>query len=286
MAAARPLTKRDIAVLQMVYSYEGATVEQIKARVFRASGNKSAAYRRIKVLRDAGYLTGERIPSLSGIGSGKAFVTTGPAARPILAELLGVPRNELARVRTQSPFIVQHHLAIGDFRISLENACERSPSLVLRDWISERELRRERASSHAAALVPDASFILSCEDEREQTFWLEMDMGTMSSKRLLAKLRGYLTLGGTSIPILFCTLDTARAKQILELALKAGAQLARDPTIIWSAAKSELTPQRILDDRLWSVAGGPTVSILGLTGATPTVSGSTKGTLFFRKEAA
>lgn len=243
------------------------------------------------MLKATNYLIAERVPSLSGVGSGKALLKIGPVAKPVLAELLGCSRSALKRVRRDSALILPHHLAICDVRVSLELACQHSHGVSLGEWMTERELRRERSqlqrpATEGLALVPDASFTLLLNDGREQTFWLEMDMGTMSSKRLLAKMRGYLTLGDTNIPILFCCLVPARAKQLLELAQKAGAQLGTDPTIIWSAAKPALTPERILNDQVWLVAGGPAVSVLELTGMVPSPPSGMKGTLFFRKAAA
>src|SRR4051812_21604274 len=112
------LTNRDIAILQMVYTYSGCTAEHIRRRFFTG---RSPCFTRIAKLVATGYLASRRLPSSSGIGSGKAFLTIGPKAHPVLAEVLGVSLADLTRAsRAMKPQIVDHHAAICHTRLSVE----------------------------------------------------------------------------------------------------------------------------------------------------------------------
>src|SRR5215211_3700381 len=134
----------------MVYFYNGVTIDEIHRRFFpHASHN--AYYRRVRKLVKAQYLQISRAPSLSPIGSPLGLVTLGNKARPMLSEVLGLPRSELARAtRAASPLVIPHRAAIADFRLSLEMAAEArahsrwraaaSERVDLSEWRSEVEL--------------------------------------------------------------------------------------------------------------------------------------------------
>src|SRR5438270_7368979 len=122
MSAARSvLTARDEAIIQMVFSYDGVAIHHIQARFFPTPGARSACYTRIGALVKEGYLTASRIPSQTGLGTGKAFLTAAARSRPLLAKLLNVALPELWRgTRAHAPAIIEHHLAICDTRLSCE----------------------------------------------------------------------------------------------------------------------------------------------------------------------
>ena len=274
----------------MVYAYEGCTIDHVRGRFFpgRDNGSRSASYRRIAFLAEQNYLERVRVPSLTGIGSGKALLKVGPAARPVLAKVLELPSVKLIRVRRDSPVVLPHHLALCDIRTSFEIGCERSAFFVLEEWITERELRSTKALSYKsdegdARFVPDAVFTLKLGDGRTQQFCLEMDMGTMSSKRLRQKLRAYL-LSSLGIPVMFVALERARQASILQLTLAEAIATGSDSTMVWVAQKSALTPEAILDECVWAVAGGPITSIRQLAGLSQPKQTVSVGSLVFRRK--
>src|SRR5262245_39644826 len=97
MDAPLGLTQRDLAIIRLVFDYEGVVAPIIRRRFFPTPGGEKPCYRRLRKLVDHGFLKGYRLPALSGVGSGKRFLTIGPRGRPLLAELLGVPAAELRR---------------------------------------------------------------------------------------------------------------------------------------------------------------------------------------------
>src|SRR5690348_13938339 len=75
------LTHRDLAILTMVHQYDGCVIEQIKRRFWPTFGARSACYDRLARLIAANHLHAQRLPSLTGRGSGKVFLTIGPQGR-------------------------------------------------------------------------------------------------------------------------------------------------------------------------------------------------------------
>lgn len=259
------INQRDVDVMVMVYVFDGVTVDQVRSRFWPTDGARSACYDRVARLTRSQYLTNVRLPSLTGQGSGKAFLTIGPRAYPLLAERLELSRAELNHVKqSPAPLFVAHHVAIVDFRLSLETACEGVAVVSLQDWTSERELKRapfrvkDPMGTVSIVLVPDGAFTLELADGSAQSFYLEMDMGTLAPKRFRAKLRGYLMLAKQQpTPILFVVPDQRRQAQIASWAIDEAQRLSADPTIFWLTTRESITEQTVLAQPICQVVGGP-----------------------------
>jgi hypothetical protein len=270
------ITLRDIQILQMVYSYDTCSADHICARFFGCDnysgkyGPRVACYRRIAKLRQEGYLVTYRLPSVTGVGSGKALLGIGPKGRKLLGEHLELPLSELKRLKqVVTPILGAHHLAICDVRLSLELACERIPALTL-EWVSERELRTPPVikvadpRSHAEGftlpdipLIADGKFTVGLPDGTEQIFQLEVDMGTIPAKRMISKIAGYLALSKSAhILILWVVPDQKRLEAITHWALMLSAQLGVDPSIFWITRKELIQSDTVLTP-IWQVVGGP-----------------------------
>ncbi len=271
------LTARDQAILEMVHRYAGCTTEQVQARFFPTPGARSACYARLARLRNAGLLASMRLPSQSGVGSGRAFLTLGRLGHGVVAARLGVAERDVRLAHyARAPLFLAHHLAIGAFRLALELASERDARLVLQEWVPEHELKRaplsvaSRAPGPSVPLVPDGQFTLRHSGGAEQTFLLEMDMGTVSPKRLRAKLRAYLSRERRELtPILFVVPQRLRQAAIVTWAIEEAAALAADPTIVWVTTQERISPSSILWQPIWQVTGGP--GALALSGSTAEV---------------
>ncbi len=271
------ITPRDIQILLMVYSYDKCSIQHIAGRFFGQNGvsrrePSTACYRRIARLISADFLTTHRLPSWTGVGSGKALLGLGPKGRRVLAEHLGLSRSELRRLRqVHTPYVGKHHLAVCDFRLELTLACERSALVTLADWISERQLRlppiikvddpRPPANSSTPpkiALIADGAFTLRLQDGSEQGYLLEMDLGTIPGPRIQAKLRGYLAHAKEeSRPILWVLPDEQRLEDLRAWGAQAADALpGADPTIFWLTTGAQILRQGILSP-IWQIVSGP-----------------------------
>ncbi|MDO8673970.1 MAG: replication-relaxation family protein [Dehalococcoidia bacterium] len=247
------LTDRDIQILMMIYSFGGCTAEHIRHRFFRTKGGRSACYARIAKLIQTEYITSIRLPSLHGVGSGRAFLTPGPKGRAVLAEILRLSRTELARVRADSPLFIQHHLALCDLRLAVELACERSEVFHLQEWMGDHELRQtpikvtDPESKKGFSFVPDASFTLALPNGSEQTFLVEMDLSTLSPKRCREKLACYLIHAKKHpSPVLFVAPDDSRVGALSKWAAEEANKLKADPTIFWMSASHRISETTVL----------------------------------------
>lgn len=266
------LNQRLMDMLTMVFDYGGCTADQLQRRFFPAPGSRSASYTWIARLRKEGLLVGVRLPSLTGQGSGKLFLTIGPNTRPVIAQRFGLTSSQLRHLKHDyAPIFVAHHLAINDFRLSLELGCEASTTFTLEEWISERELKRsplrvtDPETETSTPLIADGVFTLALPDGTREHFYLELDMSTLSPKRLRAKLRLYLLQARHSpTSVLFVVPNPARQAAIVQWAKAEAEELDADPKIFWLAQAEQLTEQTILTERIWQVVGGPRLSFADL----------------------
>jgi len=272
------LTDRDLAILEMVFSYGGCSVAHVQKRWFPTSGARSAAYDRVNRLVEAGYLIGHRLPSQTGQGSGKLFLTTGSAARPVLAKLLNCSSALQRQTRASTPAFLNHELAIVDFRLALELAVEASKLFTDLEWTPEWELRRrpvtvtDPVAQASIPLIADGAFTLTLRDRSEQEFLLEVDMATLAAKRLRSKLRGYLVWAKQHpVPVLWAAASADRAMAIADFAAEEAKRLGADPTIFWVTTQPSVNEKTVLAERIWQVVGGPHAMALGALAAPDSV---------------
>jgi hypothetical protein len=260
------VTARDVAILKMAYFYNGVTIEHIHRRFF-PNASPNAYYRRVRKLVNEQYLRISRGYSLSPLSGGLGLITVGRQSRPMLADVLGLPRNELQRAtRAVSPFIIPHRAAIGDFHLSLELATELHSTVKLSEWRSEVELASSPiivSEGKKTKIIPDARLTLTTA-AGSLSAYLEMDMGTIGT-RLRLNLRAYL-LHRRSLdspcPVLYVVPDGRRRQTIASWALAEAEALGADPTIFLIALKDTITEQAVLTSPIWQVVGGPSAQAL------------------------
>jgi hypothetical protein len=261
------LTPRDMAILAMVHDFHGCSVQHVHDRFWAQESSLSVTYRRVARLRAEGYIRMQRLPSLSGQGSGKAFLSLARRGRQVVAEQLEIPLSQLPRHKpAETSLFVAHHFAICDFRVALELATEPFPDRLLLSWTGEWELKRapmrieDRESAHSGesrviALIPDGAFSLTYQ-ERTQPGFLEMDMGTLSQKRLHVKLRGYLLQQATvPMPIFFVVQTESRAELIRELTVREAELIGADPTRVFVTVRNRIRNTTLLAQPIWQQAG-------------------------------
>jgi len=258
------LTNRDLSMLAMVYAYDGCTTDHLWARFFVSLGARSSCYRRVAWLSSSGFLQATRLPSCTGIGSGKQFLSIGPTGRAVLAEFLAIPLAELRRnTRTRVPRLLDHHLAICRTRLAIELASLRSRVFRLESWLTDFDMHRspirvdDPSLGRPVPVIPDGALVLSMGTAGEQVFYLEQDLDSVSPKRMRIKLRLYYLARGQQAPVLFVTRNKNRQTAILQWAEEAARAEHRDPTIIWTTTESQLSPQSVLKGTIWAIAGGP-----------------------------
>ena len=264
------LTERDCQILRQVYEYRGCSIDQVHLRFWPLGSARSTCYRRVNRLVDAGYLSAQRLPSLTGIGSGKAFLTPGPLGRQLLVRLLGVPLSDVARQSDpfSSAFYPTHHLRLCDVRCALELAAERIRDVAVTEFLPEVTLRKQpirindtytandRERQRTVTLVPDGAFRLTHAGQTRRLL-LEVDLGTIVPSRLALRLRGYLRLQtlGAALPLLFITTTDQRVAQVLAIVSREAGALGIDPTPIFVTTLDQVSADTVFTAPLWRQAG-------------------------------
>src|SRR4051812_34513620 len=98
------LTPRDVEIILLVYSFSGVAIYHLlqafwEQRAELKVGARNAVYRRVKKLIEAGYLQSDRLPSVTGYGGGRLFLTLGARGKDLVAEHQGLSRSELKPLR-------------------------------------------------------------------------------------------------------------------------------------------------------------------------------------------
>ena len=268
-APAIALTPRDIEIVQMVYDCGGCGIAHIHRRLWPPGSAQGACYRRVALLTAARYLRAHRLPALIPQGSGKALIT--PGTRATTLPLKVDEMQPLARFRRSneiSAFFAEHHFAICDFRVALEQAIDSISGVELDGWILESTLKKSpirvpNVNSEGAnagtsiTLIPDGAFRLRFDGE-EQIAYLEMDMGTIAHSRLRQRLRGYLLLNRSvpePVPLFFVTTSPERVKNIVDAIEEQATDLRCDPTTIFVTCRELVTKNTLLTGAIWRRAG-------------------------------
>lgn len=280
----RPIvvTQRDLELLLSLFQYRCLSLPQVE-RLHFPSAQTTA--RRLRLLRDAGYITLLRVPGIPD-----RIATLASVGIDQLAVLFKVPAAELgrsrARFRPKDHFFLRHALAISDFRIALEAAASARPDTFVRGFYADHVVERtdsggfKRFTRDLAAGVagpgatvghtPDGVFALTC-GAASALFFLEMDRGTETvsdRERGVAKiLRFYLSYLGSggyrryesifqvsepfaAIRVLLATSSARR----LETIRRVGASLGFEPRLalqfIWLTEISAVTEETIFD-QVW-----------------------------------
>jgi len=197
------LTDRDKEILARIWEDRMLFTSQV-SRIFFSG--KARANARLRRLWENRYLDRYFLPTLMFHGSTEALYLLGKKGVDVVAVTLGVERTEIARgmsylkqkVRTHSFLLsLDHILAVADFRIAFAEAVESRPGITMEGWIPERmcedSYRFWRIGGKVAGkLRPDGYCQLREGEEKRYSFFVEVDLGTMSSKAFRHKVQRYL----------------------------------------------------------------------------------------------
>lgn len=174
----------------------------------------------------------------------------------------GAPPPRGGERREPNPAFMAHAAALTDFYVALATRLPTSIELV--SFAREGEAREPFRSldGRRRAIAPDARIELDGEDRRRLVGMLEVDLGTMSHRRLRAKARGYADYARAGAwrerhefcpALLFATIAERRALAFLtalEDELDSGSEIC--------AAACDLVhdPGRAVAERRWHPLGG------------------------------
>ncbi len=263
------LTERDKHIVKAVFDYRVLRQDQIQRLFFGENpGAKAAAQRRLVKLYDYGFLERFFLPTRGGLMSSPVLYGLDRRGAELLRAEFGY--DDLRWYPTSKELkddFLEHTLAIADFRVAVTVACK-ILGYELLTWKGEAALkadydrvkvRTEKGYSRSVSVIPDGYFAVNTPLGKTH-FFLELDRGTMTTKRFQGKVAAYvayyrsgeyqLRYGTQSLRILTITLGEGRLAN-----LKRVTERVRDTDWFWFGVLSQLDAERVLSAPVWQVAG-------------------------------
>ena len=200
------LTPRDRRILDLLHQHQTFTTDQLVALAF---GSVGRARNRLNTLYERDIL--DRFRHYQRPGSQAWRWTLGPVGAAIVAAGNGqsLPRPAAVRDTTarlaMSPTL-NHLVTVNGFFVALTAHSHTHPGTRLGRWFNEARCREACGN----LVRPDGHGVW-CEAGRIVPFWLEVDLGTESLRRVADKLTGYAALPPRrAYPVLFWLTSTTR----------------------------------------------------------------------------
>lgn len=254
---------------------------QIKRRFWGQNGHPRTYLERLAALIAADYLRAVVVPSSTRGGSGQRLIVIGRAAHPLLAELEGLTRADIKRLRHAIvPALWKHELVVRDVRLSVELACVGTSVVDLAEWVNDADFHRDPiklklpdpeypARQVAVELVPDGAFTLELASGQSKSYFLEVDHDTeQSPKKIKARLRAYLHhVGSSRRPVLWVVPSPRRAEKLARWIAEEANALGCSPAIFAITTFDQVDERRVLAHPIWQVVGMPApMSLLPASG--------------------
>lgn len=161
----------------------------------------SACKQRLRYLMDRGLLEADEPATKLHEGRGQTCWFLSRSGRDLVAQLRKVTTRELdwKPIGSYGMLHLTHRLAVNDFRIAVQLACQRR-GYTIRRWIDDNELRRllgkekvtlqrtaadggdgsEIAKERYALKIPDGFFWLDMGEAKQRHCWFEFDNQTLT----------------------------------------------------------------------------------------------------------
>lgn len=255
------LTERDLDILKTVADYRILRQDHIQQLFF---GSKSTTQYRLSHLYQHGLLNRHFLPVYAGWSP--TLYTLDKRGIALLTSECGIQRVIVWDAENGHEFL-SHTLAINDFRVAVTIAC-RQAGYTLAQWIGEASLKADydrvtitdhAGKKHSISLIPDSYFTIETPKGRA-SFFLEMDMGTMTLGRFQGKIRAYLAYLESkgyqqryqtrSLRVLTVTTSLARAAN-----LKASTEQIHSERLFWFTHREQVIAEQVLHAPIWQLVG-------------------------------
>ena len=257
------LMPRDVEILKMLATFRIMRQDQIQQLFFTS---RSTAQYRLSHLFQHGYVQRHFLPVYAGWSP--TLYTLDKKGISLLRREHGMSKIVVWDSENGHEFL-SHTLAIHDFRVAVMVACRESGYTLVR-WVNDWELKssydRVKIDERYISLIPDSYFTIQTP-YGSTSFFLEMDMGTMTVGRFTTKIRAYIAYMKTgaylqryqtrSLRILSVTNSEKRNAHLRVSAEGAGA----DKRFLFTSQEA-VTIQSVLHEAIWHGAGNPSPTAL------------------------
>jgi hypothetical protein len=194
------LTDRDIQILFAIHAYDGMmSLKQLWQLYFPDCAADVQPRKRLRDLCNNGYLTLPRSEEeLRWVPLGETVYWLDTEGAKTLAGFQGIDYQDFEWRPAGRWSKIPHDLAVNDFRLTIAQACEQDPELVLVDWVPEGQFLKDKdtvtytnrdGSSGKRMMQPDGWFQVKKTSRRYPGKWanyaflVEIDMGTETTTR-------------------------------------------------------------------------------------------------------
>lgn len=257
------LMPRDVEILKMLATFRIMRQDQIQHLFFTS---RSTAQYRLSHLFQHGYVQRHFLPVYAGWSP--TLYTLDKKGISLLRREHGMSKVVVWDSENGHEFL-SHTLAIHDFRVAVMVACRESGYTLVR-WMNDWELKssydRVKIDEKPISLIPDSYFTIQTP-YGNASFFLEMDMGSMTVGRFTTKIRAYIAYMKTgaylqryqtrSLRILSVTNSEKRSTHLRVSTEGVGA----DKRFLF-ASQEAITPESVLHQAIWHGAGNPSPTAL------------------------
>jgi hypothetical protein len=258
------LNERDIQIIRAVHEFRVLQQDQIQMLFF---GSRQTTQTRLAKLYHNKYLERRFLPVVGGAASSPTLYILDERGAEVLRSELGLevrPPKKDERLGTK---FLAHTTDINTFRIAVILAA-REHAYKLEVWYDDQSLSQDydhveifvaKKYRRRVPVIPDSYFALVVPRGRTH-FFLEMDRGTMELSRFQIKILAYLRYHASgayeqryktkSLRILSVTTTANRLEHLKKATEEVGGSAP-----FYFTTLAQITPQTVLHDRIWRVAG-------------------------------
>lgn len=268
------LTSRDKAILETIHTYDGLlNLKQIDQLFFSGKG-RSQPRARMRLLFDNGYVAMPDTTTIHQVPFGETIFWLTNKGASVVAAMQGKTARQLSWKQKPRYSLIDHDLAINDFRISVLDALEQTPDLELMTWLPESEFaaqpdkinyRTSQGKVKRCIIRPDGFFVVRRMARWGQTqlfaFLLEVDMGSEDNPRFAReKVRpGVAYLGSVAYQDRFglrygrYLVITTGQRRLQNM--KAHAERAGGTGLFYFTTFDAIQPVDLFNNSIWWLAG-------------------------------
>jgi hypothetical protein len=264
-------TERDLAIVEMVYSYRMVIPEQVR-QLICPNTSISQVRLRLRYLFHHGYLHRAGQWQKHGEPPASYVYFLDQLGAQTLADYYECDISDIdwtKKDREMGPLHQKHLIQSNDARILVTLSAQANPLLDLVEWRDEKTLRRLHQTLPVTITLPDGTkktvyaigdgYMVLDATTRKRGFW-EIDRATVPTRLWQQKVRAYQSLYNSGIyhkhyhsqamTIWTLTPTEARLETLLEATIKADGQKRW-----WFCSWERLASgANILTDRVWSIA--------------------------------
>jgi hypothetical protein len=281
-------TKRDLAIIYLVYLYRVLTSTQIGQLLFASEGDRpygkdKRRQARLKLLFHHEYLYRDEQPTKLSQGRLPLIYTLDEKGIQYLARELKLDRAEIEKqsnpgLISTSNLFLNHLLKTNDVRLAVALAAQKQ-NVEIKEWRDEGALKQAydkvtvtgpRGGSYKVAVIPDAYFWLQTVNKNFHQF-LEIDLRTVvgeysqeGRKDWARRVRAYVSYyrsglyqerfleAGKSMRVLTVTTGPTRLQNLKAITERVA---GNDRRRFWYTCFEDLSPETALTEPIWQVAG-------------------------------